>query len=101
MKLPFLLSILSILLLSCCSVKENPNNEKKITGIIYVTGNVPFSKLTLKTDNDSTYYLKCDNKTDSILYNNQGTKVEIKYNNIIDSAGIKILKVINAKLEVK
>lgn len=58
---------------------------------------MPFTHLTLRADNDSTYLLKCSSKTDSLLYANQGTKFEITYDGVTDSAGITILNVSEAR----
>lgn len=93
-----ILPLFLLLLIFGCSVKDGSIDRKTITGIIYTAGNAPFSRLALRTANDSTYLLKCNAKTDSLLYDNQGIKFEIIYEGVTDSAGIKILNVSEARL---
>ncbi len=96
--LKILLSSLAILFLfinGCGLSKECIQKEMK--GVSSVVGNEPFTKQAIITDQNDVYILTAPDSIKTLLYQNQGHYFEIKYTPDKDSAGIHIIKVIEAK----
>lgn len=79
----------------CSSSKECM--QKELRGVSSVVGNEPFTKQAIITDKNEVYILTAPDSIRTLLYDNQGHYFELKYNSDKDSAGIHIIKVIEAK----
>jgi hypothetical protein len=67
-----------------------------ITGVLYVTGNEPFTKLGLQTSDGTMYILKCTKEIESDLRTKQGKIVNIHYDGreqIPEGQALKVVKV--------
>jgi ABC-type microcin C transport system permease subunit YejE len=90
-----LLFVLTFFAITGCNDNPVLQREQSITGTITVTGNVPFTKLSLRTDYNKIYILKCTQPLESQLWKMQGARVTVYYSRIIiDEFGIPTLDVI-------
>ncbi len=67
-----------------------------VTGVLYVTGNEPFTKLGLQTSDGTMYILKCTKEIESDLRTKQGKIVNIHYNGteqIPEGQALKVVKI--------
>jgi hypothetical protein len=67
-----------------------------ITGVLYVTGNEPFTKLGLQTSDGTMYILKCTKEIESDLRTKQGKIVNVHYDGreqIPEGQALKVVKV--------
>jgi hypothetical protein len=67
-----------------------------ITGVLYVTGNEPFTKLGLQTSDGTMYILKCTKEIESDLRTKQGKIVNVHYNGteqIPEGQALKVVKI--------
>ena len=74
--------ILSFLfIISCTSINEP--EELTISGEIYISGNEPFTKLTLRINDSKSYLVESTDKIESYLWKHQGGYFEFVYEPII------------------
>ena len=67
-----------------------------VTGVLYVTGNEPFTKLGLQTQDGTMHILKCTKEIESDLRTKQGKIVTIYYNGmeqIPEGQALKVVRV--------
>jgi hypothetical protein len=67
-----------------------------ITGVLYVTGNEPFTKLGLQTPDGTRYILKCTKEIESDLRTKQGKIVNVHYDGreqIPEGQALKVVKI--------
>jgi hypothetical protein len=67
-----------------------------VTGVLYVTGNEPFTKLGLQTPNGTMYILKCTKEIESDLRTKQGKIVTIHYDGreqIPEGQALKVVRI--------
>jgi hypothetical protein len=67
-----------------------------VTGVLYVTGNEPFTKLGLQTPNGTMYILKCTKEIESDLRTMQGKIVNVHYDSmeqIPEGQALKVVKI--------
>jgi hypothetical protein len=65
-----------------------------VAGVIYVTGNEPFTKLGLLTLDGTMYILKCTKEMESDLRTKQGNIVNVHYDGREQIPGGQALKVV-------
>ena len=81
-----------ILILSGC--RDRPDEVQKVlVGNVAVIGNVPFTQLALRVD-DETYILKCSKEIEDELWRMQGAKIIVYYTTITEQYGFKNVTVI-------
>jgi len=54
-----------------------PTRNDTVTGILYVAGNEPFTKLAFYISSDTVFYVKADSSLKSQLWQLQGKRVKI------------------------
>lgn len=87
--LPVSGAIIYLLLILLCSCRERPDEVLKVlVGNVVVIGNEPFTKLAIRTDND-TYILVCDKATTDDLLRLQGYKITVYYTTLTEENGLK------------
>ena len=67
-----------------------------VIGVLYVTGNEPFTKLGLQTPNGTMYILKCTKEIESDLRTKQGKIVNIHYHGteqIPEGQALKVVRI--------
>jgi hypothetical protein len=67
-----------------------------VTGVLYVIGNEPFTKLGLQTPDGTMYILKCTKEIESDLRTKQGKIVNIHYNGteqILEGQALKVVRI--------
>jgi hypothetical protein len=67
-----------------------------ITGVLYVTGNEPFTKFGLQTSNGTMYILKCTKEIESDLRTKQGKIINVYYDGreqIPEGQVLRVLKI--------
>ncbi|MFO7888961.1 MAG: hypothetical protein R6V04_01330 [bacterium] len=65
-----------------CSLFYNTHEARTIKGVIFITGNEPFTRLALEDINGNVYYLQCSEEMVKKLWDLQGQEVLIYYNSI-------------------
>jgi hypothetical protein len=73
---------LAVSLAGCSLFCKVQKNEGKVKGKIIVIGNVPFTKLAIKTDDDKVYILKCKPELEKELWKKQGYRYLVTFDNI-------------------
>jgi hypothetical protein len=63
----------------CSSSKIMFDAPRKLTGVIMIVGNEPFTRLSIRTDEKSVYLIKCGHDLKRMLLANQGKKVIVFY----------------------
>jgi hypothetical protein len=67
-----------------------------VTGVLYVTGNEPFTKLGLQTSNGTMYILKCTKEVELDLRTKQGKIVNVQYDGmeqIPEGQSLKVVRI--------
>jgi hypothetical protein len=67
-----------------------------ITGVLYVIGNEPFTKLGLQTSNGTMYILKCTKEVELDLRTKQGKIVNVYYDGreqIPEGQALRVIKI--------
>ena len=72
-----LLIVLSVLLCSLIFCSYSKNKISKVTGLIHVYGNDPFTYIGIETQDNKEYAISADDKTISELWKTQGSLIEI------------------------
>jgi len=94
-----LLVILIAFLLGACSpygLRES--SMRTVVGVLYVTGNEPFTRLALEVKGSPPYLLRCPKEVEAILLKNQGRLVRIHAKRIEDVPEGKALIVSSADI---
>lgn len=99
-KLKLLLIIITLftIITGCSSTKETGNKTDKIIGMSAVVGNEPFTHLALIVYPNKTYLVKGADKIRKTLYDNQGMYVQVKFDELKDSADVHIIQATDAKV---
>ena len=64
-----------------------------------MVGNEPFTRLAIRTGDDTVYLIKCSGSVRQILLSNQGRKVELLYIGIERKRPADEIDVVNAVVE--
>jgi len=105
-KVAYLILIPVFLVLTGCAKKniETQHSKKIISksakmveGKIAVTGNEPFTKLSVVVNDSTVYILKCDSATGQMLRNNQGKLFKIIFDNKVKTSSGEELTVIKVE----
>jgi hypothetical protein len=70
-----------------------------LTGVLYVTGNEPFTKLGLQTPDGTMHILKCTKEVESDLRAKQGKIVTIHYDGMEQTPEGQALKVVKIEYQ--
>lgn len=82
--------LLSIILISaCCNCGQKEDNYLK--GEIVVVENEPFTRLALKINNNSVYFLECSESLKKELWQKQGSIYSIMFRESKIENGIPVL----------
>ncbi len=74
---------------------------QKVTGIIMVVGNEPFTRLAVRINDDKVYLVRCDDEIRKNLLSNQGKVVDLFYDEIdSNNSGVE-LRVVKVKIDSK
>lgn len=65
-----------------CSLFRNPPEPRTVKGMIFITGNEPFTRLALEDIKGNVYYLQCSKEMEKKLWDLQGKEVLIYYDSI-------------------
>ena len=69
-----LLSIMIVVLIGCAG---NNKTNNKLIGILYVSGNEPFTHLSLHSNDDKYYKIECSDSLTIELWKLQGKTIEL------------------------
>jgi len=88
----FLLILLTIVLFSLIVIgcAEKCESSNTLTGTIYISGNEPFTHLSLKSEDDNYYKIECPDSLKKELWELQGRKVELTYKELKDFTTQKV-----------
>jgi hypothetical protein len=70
-----------------------------ITGVLYLVGNEPFTKLGLQVPDGTMYILKCTKEVESDLRSKQGKIVNIHYNGMEQIPEGQVLRVVKIEYQ--
>lgn len=94
-----LIIFLSVSFTSCSTSKNADDELRHISGMLSMTGNEPFAKLTLIADQNTTYFLEGKDELIKMLTSHQGEYADLTYNNIKDVPNGKALEIVEAQLK--
>ena len=83
-----------------CSFFHDIHEVQRVKGRICITGNEPFTQLTLEDKEENIYYLNCNEKIKNQLWDLQGKEVliyyvSINYNKVGKFITVKKYSIIN------
>lgn len=85
-----LLAVVALLVAGCASSKEA--GPGKVTGIIQVIGNEPFTSVAMQSADGKTYRISTSREIEQRLRLLQGKTIELQYSELSSSPeGVKIL----------
>jgi hypothetical protein len=70
-----------------------------VTGVLYLVGNEPFTKLGLQIPDGTMYILKCTKEVESDLRSNQGKIVNVHYNGMEQIPEGQVLRVVKIEYQ--
>jgi len=76
-----------------CSLFNNTRDIRTMKGVVFITGNEPFTRLALEDIKGNVYYLQCSEEMEKKLWNVQGQEVLIYYNSINTNRAGTFIKV--------
>jgi len=65
-----------------CSLFNKTRETRTIEGVVFITGNEPFTRLALEDIKGNVYYLQCGEEIQETLWDLQGKEVLIYYDSI-------------------
>jgi hypothetical protein len=84
--------LLTFFLLSgCCNCGNTAKEDNSVQGIITIIGNVPFTKLAIRTKDEKVFVLKCSKELKDELWKNQGNLYLIKFGDQREEEGMQTL----------
>jgi hypothetical protein len=87
----------AVIPLGCSSFGGSKEGVHRLEGMIYVTGNAPFTKLALQGDDGVRYFLKCTKEVEEVLNRSQGRRFTVHYSAMEKGPEGPILKVVSAE----
>ena len=91
-----ILIVLSIFIIGCTA---SNSSEKILSGTLYVSGNEPFANLSVETDDNKYYQIKCSDSLRTELWALQGSKIDLVAEKIEEFDKINYVTVINYKVK--
>ncbi len=91
----FLIALLFVFYITACCNCGKTTDENTVRGVIIIVDHDPFSKVAVMMENEKTYILECDKKTEKELRDNQGKHYIIKFSESKVEEGVPILVVEN------
>lgn len=89
--------IIFIFFCGCSSGNKSVTTTKELTGISVIVGNDPFTHNAILVYPDKTYLVDGAKPVLDFLSGNQGKYITVKYEEITDSTGVKIIRALEAK----
>jgi hypothetical protein len=69
--------LIAVFFFSCRAAQRSSAPPQTFVGEVYVIGNMPFTRLALKIDQQQTYVLDCPKEVENTLMQHQGQTVKI------------------------
>jgi hypothetical protein len=94
----FILMLCILAMFSCSSSKWQVGEERTVEGIIYITGNAPFTKLALDLGEGNYCILICNSDQEKLLRSNLGQKMKLRAHEereLPDGFAVTVLEVIS------
>ena len=80
----------------CSSSKTVFDVPRKMTGVVMMVGNEPFTSLAVRTDESKVYLIKCVGDVRQMLLSSQGKRVEVFYIGIEKKKPVDEIEVVKA-----
>ena len=88
-----------LLLLSLIGCTGSNTSEKIVTGTIYISGNEPFTNLSVETEDNKYYQIKCSDSLRAALWSLQGNKLDLVVEKIEEYEKINYVTVTDFKIK--
>lgn len=87
------LILVPLIISGCCNCGKSIAEGSGVSGTIFITGNDPFTKLALQTDDEKVYLLECSEEMKKELWSKQGGYYLINFTELKTVDGKDVLAV--------